>query len=303
MNRKRFIGNSRQVVFIVLLLLLLSAVIWWIYKPIARRLPVSDSKIRLAQAGITKNADWKPIIHHFDSLDWVLVPSGCFTLGSTESQMEEALRACKTYGGENCPYVFDQIAQPNSPVCFEEPYWISVTEITNREYGSSSSTNMETMYRGPNWPRETVNWHDAMTFCESIGAGLPTEAEWEYAARGPDGVIYPWGNEMSVSYREEAEMLNPQDVGSIKVATSWIGAQGMSGNVMEWVADAFDPVSTPRPISPKVAQNHERRIVRGGSWASYQDFLLRTTQRIPYDLDFASSVIGFRCVHDFEEAP
>jgi formylglycine-generating enzyme required for sulfatase activity len=61
---------------------------------------------------------------------------------------------------------------------------------------------------------------------------------------------------------------------------------------MEWVADIVDPTST-------TAQ----RIVRGGSWASYEDFLLRTTQRIPYEPGYASSVIGFRCVHDFEEAP
>ena len=77
----------------------------------------------------------------------------------------------------------------------------------------------------------------------------------------------------------------------------------MSGNVMEWVADVFDPVSTPRPLSTNIAQSREFRMVRGGSWASYQDFLLRTTQRIPYDADYASSVIGFRCAHDFEETP
>ena len=286
-----------------LLLLLLFAAILWMYKPLIRRLPVSIDQILLAQAGVTKNADWTPTIHHFDGLDWALVPSGCFSMGSTDSQMEEALSACKTYGGESCPYVFDQAVKPDFPVCFEKPYWINDTEVTNREYGSSSSTNMISMYRGPSWPRETVNWHDAITFCENIGARLPTEVEWEYAARGPDGLIYPWGNEMSSSYREKAELLNPYDVESIDTDTSWVGAQGMSGNVMEWVADTFDPASTPRPINPKVTQSRELRIVRGGSWASYQDFLLRTTQRIPYDADYASSVIGFRCVHDFEETP
>jgi iron(II)-dependent oxidoreductase len=160
---------------------------------------------------------------------------------------------------------------------------------------------MISMYRGPSWPRETVTWQDAVTFCKSLGARLPTEAEWEYAARGPDGWIYPWGDEMSASYLEEAEMLNPYDVASIRMDTSWVGAQGMSGNVMEWVADAFDPGSTPRVINPKVTQSSARRIVRGGSWASYEDFLLRTTQRLPYDADFASSIIGFRCARDSEE--
>lgn len=274
-----------------------------VYEPITRHFPVSQAQIHLAQAGVTKNSDWKPTLHHFSNLDWALVPSGCFNMGSTESQLEEALNACKTYGGENCPYVFDRIAQPNTQTCFEKPYWINVTEVTNRQYGSSSSTDMASMYRGPSWPRETVTWQAAVSFCESIGSRLPTEAEWEYAARGPNAVLYPWGNEMSLSYREEAVMLNPYDVESIDVDVSWVGAQGMSGNVMEWVADVFDPASTPRPVSPKVAQSRELRIVRGGSWASYPDFLLRTTQRIPYDADYASSVIGFRCAHVFEETP
>jgi iron(II)-dependent oxidoreductase len=309
---KLFIGNTngapgiRKVVFTIISVLLLSLMFVGglrLYESITRRLPISRTSIQAALSGVTKNADWTPTIHHFDGLDFALVPSGCFSMGSTESQMEEALSACKTYGGENCPYVFDQIATRDAPVCFEKPYWINVTEVTNREYGSSSSTDMISMYRGPSWPRETVSWHEAITFCESIGARLPTEAEWEYAARGPDGLIYPWGNEMSASYREEAEMLNPDNVESIDIDTSWVGAQDMSGNVMEWVADVFDPASTPRAISPKAAQSPELRIVRGGSWASYQDFLLRTMQRVPYDTDFASSVVGFRCARDLEATP
>jgi formylglycine-generating enzyme required for sulfatase activity len=163
---------------------------------------------------------------------------------------------------------------------------------------------MINMYRAPGWPRETVTWAEAAAFCSGMGARLPTEAEWEYAARGPDGLIYAWGNETSPSYRQEAEMLNPQDVRSIKIDISWVGAQGMSGNVMEWAADAFDPASTPARINSNAVQDHELRIVvRGGSWASYEDFLLRTTQRIPYEPGYASSIIGFRCARDFEEAP
>jgi eukaryotic-like serine/threonine-protein kinase len=159
------------------------------------------------------------------------------------------------------------------------------------------------MYRAPEWPRETVTWTEAATFCAGIGARLPTEAEWEYAARGPDSLLYPWGNEIQAAFRENAAMLNPQGVKSVRVDRSWVGAWGMSGNVMEWVAEAFDPASTPAQINPKVPQNGEQRLARGGSWASYADFLLRATQRIPYDSDFASSVVGFRCAHDFEQSP
>ena len=73
----------------------------WTIDPITRRLPVPPSQIRLAQEGITQNADWKSTIRHFNSLDWALVPAGCFIMGSTESQLEEALSACRIYGGKN----------------------------------------------------------------------------------------------------------------------------------------------------------------------------------------------------------
>ncbi|MEP7134503.1 MAG: SUMF1/EgtB/PvdO family nonheme iron enzyme [Chloroflexota bacterium] len=252
------------------------------YDVIPKLLPISESQIGLAQAGVTQNQDWQPVIRQFDGLDWVLVPAGCFQMGSTESQLEDALSACKVYGGENCPFVFDLVEQPESKVCFEKPYWISATEVTNREYGSSSSTDMTTMYRGPKWPRETVTWHQAFDFCASVGSRLPTEKEWEYAASGPDEWIYAWGNEVSPAYQSQAGRLNPQNVDSIQADTSWVGAMGLSGNVAEWVAD----------------QNNEQSVARGGSWASYAPFLLRTTQRIPYAPEYASSVIGFRCARD-----
>ncbi|HEU0295397.1 MAG TPA: formylglycine-generating enzyme family protein [Anaerolineales bacterium] len=303
MKRKSFIGRLSLGVIGVLTAFLIIVGRLRVYDSVAKRLPVPESQIRLAQEGITQNEKWKPVIRQINNMNWALVPSGCFNMGSTKRQLEEALSACKIYGGNTCPYIFDLVAQPSSPVCFERPFWIGVTEVTNREYGSSSSTDMISMYRGGRWPRETIMWQEAVDFCAGIGSRLPTEAEWEYAARGPDGLIYPWGNEMSPSYLQEAEMLNPQDVRSIDADRSWVGAHGMSGNVMEWVADVFDPTSTPTTINTRAAQNRELRIVRGGSWASYEDFLLRTTQRIPYEPGYASSVIGFRCVHDFEEAP
>jgi formylglycine-generating enzyme required for sulfatase activity len=267
----------------VLSVLLMMPVSLQVYAAVTERLPISESQIRLAQEGVRQNKDWQPVIRRFDKLDWALVPAGCFNMGSTESQLEEALGACKVYGGGDCKYVFDLATQPGSPVCFEKPYWIGLTEVTNREYGSSSSTDMVMMYRGSKWPRETVTWQAAFDFCTNVGSRLPTEAEWEYAASGPDELIYAWGNEVSSIYQKQAGRLNPQDVDSIQADTAWIGALGMSGNVMEWVMD----------------RNSEQPIARGGSWASYAPFLLRTTQRIPYNTEYASSVIGFRCVRDF----
>jgi formylglycine-generating enzyme required for sulfatase activity len=108
---------------------------------------------------------------------------------------------------------------------------------------------------------------------------------------------------MNPAYRQQAEMLNPQDVKSVEIDVSWLGAHGMSGNVMEWTADPFEPESTPNQKNPQASRDDGQRVARGGSWASYADFLLRTAQRIPYDPEYASSVIGFRCVLDMEGAP
>jgi len=286
-NRKNLIGKLLlgTVGIFTVFLIILSIV--RMYDSVAKRLPVSESQIRLAREGVTRNDDWQPVIRQFGNMDWALVPTGCFNMGSTESQLEAALGACKVYGGGGCKYVFDLVAQPNSQVCFERPYWISATEVTNRQYGSKSSWNYDSIRREPEWPHETITWDDAAKFCASVGSRLPTEAEWEYAARGPDGLIYPWGNEISSEYRQQAYLMSPQSVDSIKADISWVGSLGLSGNVTEWVADP----------------NNEQRFARGGSWASYAPFLLRATQRLPHDPEDASSLIGFRCAREFEETP
>lgn len=302
MQRKKRFGRLLSGLLGVFAVSLIIVGIIRLYASIAKQMPVPQSQLSLAQEGITHNAGWDPIIRQFNGLDWVLVPAGCFRMGSSEAQLEAALGACKTYGGNNCPYVFDMIAQPDSEVCFEKPFWIGATEVTNRQYGSSSSTDMISMYRGSNWPRETITWQDAVHFCEHANARLPAEAEWEYAARGPDEWLYPWGNEMSPFYREQAELLNPQNVRSVSVDRSWVGAQGMTGNVMEWTSDLFDPSTTPVQNKSTASNNGEQRVVRGGSWASYADFLLRTTQRIPYAPNYTSSVLGFRCARDFDDS-
>lgn len=291
MNRKQLISRLFKYVVGVFILLALAFGAWKTYDLVSKRLPVPDTQLTLAQNGISQNKDWTPVIRQFDGLDWALVPTGCFQMGSTEQQVEQALSACRAYGGEKCPYVFDQ---PNSQVCFDEPYWVTVTEITNRQYGSGFNANLDLLYpmrRESNWPRDSVTWQEATDYCASINTRLPTEAEWEYAARGPDALIYPWGNEMSSGYQEEAWRLSPQKAGSVTSDVSWVGAHGLAGNVAEWVEGIFEPSTT----------QNETRIVRGGSWASYADFLLRTTQRLPYNPKHASSLVGFRCLREFDE--
>jgi formylglycine-generating enzyme required for sulfatase activity len=103
-----------------------------------------------------------------------LVPAGCFPMGSNDGDFDE---------------------QPVHQICFDTPFWIDVTEVTNGQFAALSGQ----AERSSNWtdadrPRETVTWVEADAFCRLRGARLPTEAEWEYAAREPDGLVYPWGN-------------------------------------------------------------------------------------------------------------
>ena len=156
----------------------------------------------MATQGVATNASWKPVIQNHDGLDMALVPAGCFKMGATDEQLEEALASCDTYYGVyGCQQSFEN-EQPAHQVCISAPYWIGLTAVTNWQYGIESWLNFGSARREPTWPRETVNWQQAADFCKQRGARLPTEAEWEFAARGPNALIYPWGNEYDIELIE-----------------------------------------------------------------------------------------------------
>ena len=114
---------------------------------------------------------------------------------------------------------------PQHMICFDEPFWIDVYEVSNAQFGRPVNTVTE------NHPVDGVTWFDADAFCTSRGVRLPTEAEWEYAARGPDNLIYPWGNEYiagNINQMEEDTgrfgynySAHVREVGSIPEGESW----------------------------------------------------------------------------------
>src|ERR1044071_1430889 len=168
LNKKSLLGKLLQGTVGILAVFLTLLSIVRVYEFIIKRLPVSKSQIQLAKVGISHNEAWKPTTRQFNGLDWALVPAGCFQMGSTESQLEEALGACKVYGGGECKFVFDSVTQPGAQVCFEKPYWINTTEITNRQYGSKFDANMNVVYpmrRESNWPRDSITWQAANQYC------------------------------------------------------------------------------------------------------------------------------------------
>ena len=145
-----------------------------------------------------------------------------------------------------------------------------------------------------------MTWYGAAAYCEWAGRRLPTEAEWEKAARGENASIYPWGDaEISCSLAQYDECKPYSlDVGSLPLGASVYGALDMSGNVWEWVSDKyldsyiFRGSPTDDLQGPQL--DSETRVIRGGSSTS-EAFLLRATVRDGMEPEESTGDLGFRC--------
>ena len=163
-------------------------------------------------------------------------------------------------------------------------FYIGKVEVTNRQYrafmlDTGAPPPGGTQERG-GWhdtsypegqadlPVVYVSWEEAARFAVWAGKRLPTEAEWEKAARGSDGRAYPWGNEFEQTRVVSRGAASPMPVGSIPSGTSPCGALDMAGNIREWTADYYDPLFYGRsPQADPTGPAHGReRVVRGGSW-------------------------------------
>ena len=191
-----------------------------------------------------------------------------------------------------------------------DAFWIDETEVTNHMYSlcvqagdclppsSISSYTRERYYLDSQYANYLVlyvAWQDAQTYCTWAGRTLPSEAQWEKAARGTDGRLYPWGdhlptrdllNNFEVSFLEDTTK-----VGSHPQGTGPYGALDMAGNVWEWTADWFNPYPGGNPSASDVF-GKIYRVMRGGSFVDAAD----ATTRYANDPELRMHDIGFRCV-------
>jgi formylglycine-generating enzyme required for sulfatase activity len=264
---------------------------------------------------VTANDEWTTVIQDFDSVEMALVPAGCFMMGSAEDEIDSVFEMCKEARGEgSCDRGRFDDEKPQHKICFDEPFWIDVYEVTNAQYGEASP-DCTAYSSDDDQPRICIDWHDSQAHCESRGARLPTEAEWEYAARGPDGSVYPWGNTFDGSRLNFCDTnclhghsdksaddgyANTAPVGTYPGGASWVGAYDLSGNVWEWVNDWY-AASYPAEaqVNPTGPGSGELRVMRGGSWGDALDFA-RAAERGRDTPGGRSDGIGFRCARSYD---
>lgn len=188
-----------------------------------------------------------------------------------------------------------------------DAYWIDKTEVSNAEYRACVEAGVcrparywdEPVYArfgGDDLPVVGVSWDDAVAYCSWTGGRLPTEAEWEYAAAGPEGRRFPWGDEPPTCDRAQFALCEGEvlPVGSLPNGASWVGALDLSGNVSEWVADYYWPYSADPQTNPTGPEHGTSRVIRGGLWFR-MEFQITTHGRFNYWPDGRSITVSFRC--------
>ena len=238
--------------------------------------------------------NYPPVYNPVNNMELAYIPAGEFLMGSS-------------------PFDHDlsESELPQHSV-YLDAFWISKTQVTNAMFTAcvnagicrySVSHTINPHYLDPlyaNHPVVYVSWEMSQTYCHWTDGRLPTEAEWEKAARGPDGARYAWGEE-----RPRLKFVNAYDeygtttmVGIFPYGISYYGVFDMGGNVREWVYDWFDPdyyQYTPdrNPMGPPTG---DKKVLKGASFSDDYRFC-RASNRLKHEPASPGNVRGFRCVY------
>jgi formylglycine-generating enzyme required for sulfatase activity len=254
----------------------------------------------------------------------VLFRAGTFAMGSSSEDALDAFLQCKQEPwGHRCePTQFGNETPPRTITL--SGYWLDRTEVTVRDYQHCVRVGRcrdipyaagAMRFSQPTFPVTLVRWQDAADYCRFRGARLPSEAEFERAARGQLGRRYPWGELYNSRVSNHGRFgWNPSSesdgyaelapVGSFGSGASPEGIYDLAGNVAEWVTDRYlapyDIVDKVDPTGP--SDSRLPRVVRGGSFESGAAWL-RGAARVPMMEDSQTPTIGFRCARSQHPAP
>jgi formylglycine-generating enzyme required for sulfatase activity len=257
-----------------------------------------------------------------DGAEMVWVPAGEFLMGSSDEELAllmplgpGATRSDKRAVEKTLREKFGH-EKPQRKV-FLDGYWIYKYEVTVGQYRKFCAATKAEMPSAPEWgwkndhPMVMVNWQDAVDYSTWAGVSLPTEAQWEKAARGTDGRIAPWGdlwNPSLCANSVKTKLSGPQPVGSYPFGASPYGAMDMLGNVWEWCADWYGPkyygkAPLKNPTGPPKEEMLKEysspssggRVHRGGAWFVDYKYVFRCATRSHYDPTIRDGGRGFRC--------
>lgn len=249
----------------------------------------------------------------------IAIDGGSFPMGSDDADVVAAVELCAMPPAEasNCRPELFRDEQPRHEV-YVSAFRIDTTEVSHRDYAHCVTrgicaparvTALDARIGLPAQPAVGITPTEAETYCRSVNGRLPTEAEWEYAARGNSVRRFPWGQHWNSrvanhglpgsqpSARDGYEHAAP--VESFRDGKSPYGLLNLAGNVWEMTADRYAPSCYERvaTTNPRCAPTGDEIVIRGGSWRS-PPFTLRVTQRGSLKQNESRSDVGFRCAYD-----
>jgi formylglycine-generating enzyme required for sulfatase activity len=260
----------------------------------------------------------------------IAIAGGTFKMGATTELQAAAIDMCREeIGSRHAGSCVREVVEPEGPAkrVYVSPFAIDRVEVTVAAYracvrasacGPAPLVMADPRFVAPELPITSVTWSEAVAYCHWRGARLPTEAEWERAARGSDGRAWPWGNVPKPNAFNHGRFNSPDDIGGNPVAlvrpdptdgatflapvgsypdgASREGVLDLAGNAMEWTADVYqiEPPQMSALVNPHGPDAGQQRVLRGGSWRQ-PPFYARTTYREGSTPETRSAEIGFRC--------
>ena len=239
-------------------------------------------------------ANYTPVYNPVNFMELVYISAGDFLMGSTQNDTNREVNE-----------------EPQHTV-YLDAFWISKTQVTNAmftacvnagvcKYSVKTSTNpnyLDPLYSSH--PVVFIAWDMAQMYCDWTGGRLPTEAEWEKAARGPNGAKYPWGEDQPRIKLNNANNVigNTTAVGLFPYGKSYYGLLDMGGNVREWVSDWYDPnyYQNSPSSNPQGPETGETKVLKGASYSDPYRYS-RPANRLSHEPGSPGAVRGFRCVY------